>query len=37
LGLLAVSAPFLFRMSMVRAQSLSLAVLVLGLHFLLTG
>ncbi|HLE14075.1 MAG TPA: hypothetical protein VI776_04950, partial [Anaerolineales bacterium] len=37
LELLAVSAAFLYRMSMVRAQSLSLAVLVLGLHLLLTG
>ena len=36
LGLLAVSGAFLYRMSMVRAQSLSLAVLVLGL-FLMFG
>jgi len=37
LGLLAVSEAFIFRMSMTRVQSLSLAFLVLGLHFLLTG
>lgn len=37
LGLLAVSEAFIFRMDMPRAQSLSLAVLVLALHFLLTG
>ena len=35
LGLLAVSEAFLFRMSMPRAQSLSLAILALGLNFLL--
>jgi hypothetical protein len=34
-GLLAVSAPFLYRLSMPRAQSASLLVLVLGLHWLL--
>ncbi|GAB4577682.1 MAG: hypothetical protein Fur0022_04130 [Anaerolineales bacterium] len=37
LALLAISEAFIFRMNMPRAQSLSLAVLVLGLHFLLTG
>jgi hypothetical protein len=37
LGLLAVSEAFLYRMSITRAQSLSLAVLVLGLHCLLNG
>jgi hypothetical protein len=37
LGLLAVSEAFLYRMSIPRAQSLSLAVLVLGLHWCLTG
>ena len=36
LGLLAVSEAFLYRMSITRAQSLSLAVLVLGLHWCLT-
>lgn len=35
LGLLAVSEAFLYRMSMPRAQSLSLAVLALGLNYLL--
>jgi hypothetical protein len=35
LGLLATSEAFLYRMSMPRAQSLSLAILVLGLNFLL--
>ncbi len=35
LGLLAISEAFLYRMSMPRAQSLSLAVLILGLNFLL--
>jgi hypothetical protein len=35
LGLLAISEAFLYRMSMPRAQSLSLAILVLGLNFLL--
>ena len=35
LGLLAISEGFLFRMSIARAQSLSLAVLALGLSFLL--
>jgi len=37
LGLVAVSEAFLYRMSIPRAQSLSLAVLVIGLHFLLRG
>jgi hypothetical protein len=37
LSLLAVSEAFLYRMSITRAQSLSLAVLALGLHWLLTG
>ncbi|NUM46161.1 MAG: hypothetical protein HUU38_15765 [Anaerolineales bacterium] len=37
LGLLAISEAFIYRMNMPRAQSLSLAVLVLALHFLLTG
>ncbi|OGO65688.1 MAG: hypothetical protein A2Z45_05585 [Chloroflexi bacterium RBG_19FT_COMBO_55_16] len=37
LGLLAVSEAFIFRMSMTRVQSLSLAFLAFGLHFLLTG
>ncbi len=37
LGLLAVSEAFLYRMSMVRAQSLSLGILALGLHWMLTG
>jgi len=37
LGLLAVSEAFLYRMSVPRAQSLSLAVLVLGMHWCLTG
>ena len=35
LGLLALSAPFLYRMSVTRAQSLSLGVLVIGMLFLL--
>ena len=35
LGLLAISEAFIYRMSMPRAQSLSLAILVLGLNFLL--
>jgi hypothetical protein len=35
-ALLALSEAFLYRMSMPRAQSASLAVLVLGLHWLLT-
>jgi hypothetical protein len=35
LGLLAISEAFLYRMSMPRAQSLSLAILALGLNFLL--
>lgn len=35
LGLLVISEAFLYRMIMPRAQSLSLAILVLGLHFLL--
>ena len=34
-GLLAVSEAFLYRMSITRAQSLSLAVLALGLHWML--
>lgn len=37
LGTLAVSHAFLYRMSITRAQSLSLLVLVLGLHWMLTG
>ncbi|NLG97654.1 MAG: hypothetical protein GX491_09865 [Chloroflexi bacterium] len=37
LGLLAVSEAFLYRMSITRAQSLSLAVLMLGLDWLLHG
>lgn len=37
LGMLAVSSAFLYRMSITRAQSLSLLVLVLGLHWMLTG
>lgn len=37
IGLLALSAPFLYRMSVTRAQSLSLGVLVLGMIFLLEG
>jgi hypothetical protein len=37
IGLLAVSEAFLDRMSIPRAQSLSLAFLVLGLHWCLTG
>ncbi len=36
LGLLAVSEAFLYRMSITRAQSLSLAVLALGLHWMFT-
>ena len=36
LGLLAVSEAFIYRMSMARAQSLSILVLALGLHWLLT-
>jgi hypothetical protein len=35
LGLLAVSEAFLYRMSITRAQSLSLAVLALGFHWML--
>ena len=35
LGLLAISEAFIYRMSMPRTQSLSLAILVLGLNFLL--
>ncbi len=35
LGLLAISEAFIYRMSMVRAQSLSLAVMILGLHWML--
>ncbi len=37
LGLLVVSQAFLYRMSITRAQSLSLAVLALGLHWIFTG
>jgi len=37
LGLLAVSEAFIYRMSIPRAQSLSLAVLALGFHWLLNG
>jgi hypothetical protein len=37
LGLLAVSTPFLFRMSVTRAQSLSVGVLALGLTWLMRG
>jgi hypothetical protein len=37
LGLMAVSEAFIFRMSIPRAQSLSLAMLVIGLHWLLTN
>lgn len=36
-GLLAISDAFLYRMSLLRAQSLSLVVLALGLHWMLTG
>ena len=36
LGLLAVSEAFLYRMSITRAQSLSLAVLVIGLYLMFT-
>ena len=36
LGLLAVSEAFIFRMSLVRRQSLTLAVMALGLHWMLT-
>jgi hypothetical protein len=36
-GLLAVSEAFLFRMSIPRAQSVSLAILVIGLHWMLSG
>lgn len=35
LGLLAVSEPFLYRMSMPRAQSMALLLLILGLHWML--
>ncbi len=37
LGLLAVSEAFLYRMSVTRAQSLSLGILALGLHWMFTG
>lgn len=37
LGLFAVSEAFLFRMSMARAQSGAVVLLILGLHWLLTG
>jgi hypothetical protein len=37
LGLLVVSEAFIYRMSITRAQSLSLLLLVLSLHWLLTG
>jgi hypothetical protein len=36
LGLLAVSSPFLYRMSMIRAQSLALAVMMFALYLLFT-
>lgn len=36
-GLFALSAPFLYRMCVTRAQSLSLGILVLGMLFLLEG
>ena len=36
MGLLAVSEAFIYRMSMPRVQSLSLGILALGLHWLLT-
>jgi hypothetical protein len=37
LGLMAVSEAFIYRMSITRAQSLSFALLVLALHWLLAG
>ena len=37
LGLMAISDAFLYRLMQVRAQSLSLAVLALGLHWMLKG
>nr|NIN65798.1 hypothetical protein [Anaerolineae bacterium]NIN95980.1 hypothetical protein [Anaerolineae bacterium] len=37
LGLLVVSEAFIYRMSMPRVQTLSLAVLILALHWLMTG
>lgn len=37
IGILALSAPFLYRMSVARAQSLSLGVLVIGMMLLLEG
>jgi hypothetical protein len=37
MGLLAVSEAFIYRMSITRAQSLSVAVLVVGLHLCLQG
>ncbi|MCI0521802.1 MAG: hypothetical protein L0Z70_16265 [Chloroflexi bacterium] len=37
LGLMAISEAFIYRMSLVRAQSLSLAFLVLGLYWMQTG
>lgn len=37
LGLLVVSEAFIYRMSITRAQSISLLLLALGLHWLLTG
>lgn len=37
LGLLAVSEAFIYRMSITRVQSLSLALIALALHWLLTG
>jgi hypothetical protein len=37
LALFALSEAFLYRMSMPRAQSMSLLLLILGLHWLLTG
>ena len=36
LGMLVVSEAFLYRMSITRAQSLSLAFMVIGLHFMMT-
>ena len=37
IGLVAISEAFIYRMSMPRAQSLSLVVLVLALHWMFTG
>ena len=36
LGILAISEAFLYRMSITRAQSLSLAFMIIGLHWMLT-